>query len=363
MYTPFLEADSLPPEILDLCLKLRDTSSEIDQRQTWPSEQLGWLRDAGVYRWFIPKAYGGDEWDEAQILAGYLALSQSCLTTTFVLTQWNAACKRILGSDNQALKEELLPAMADGSLFATVGISHLTTSRQHLGKPVLLAEPSQDGGYLLQGFSPWVTGAHWADVIVLGATLPNATQIIAAVPTKAEGLTASPGASLVALSASCTDSVELDAVTISESRVLAGPVANVMQTNSGGGAGGLQTSTLAVGLSLAATGFLKEHAEHRPDLAPVASKLEQDTHALVTALRCLSLSAACDINASQLRQRANSLVLRSTQAALSAAKGAGFIATHPTGRWAREALFFLVWSCPQPVVNASMCELAQLSEQ
>jgi hypothetical protein len=60
----------------------------------------------------------------------------------------------------------------------------------------------------------------------------------------------------------------------------------------------------------------------------------------------------------ELRQRANSLVLRSTQAALAAAKGAGYVVGHPAGRWCREALFFLVWSCPQPVLSANLCELA-----
>jgi hypothetical protein len=51
-------------------------------------------------------------------------------------------------------------------------------------------------------------------------------------------------------------------------------------------------------------------------------------------------------------------VLRATQAALAAAKGAGYIAHHPAGRWCREALFFLVWSCPQSVLAANLCELA-----
>jgi alkylation response protein AidB-like acyl-CoA dehydrogenase len=62
-----------------------------------------------------------------------------------------------------------------------------------------------------------------------------------------------------------------------------------------------------------------------------------------------------------LRQRANSLVLRATQAALGTAKGAGYVQGHPVGRWCREALFFLVWSCPQPVVSANLCELAGIA--
>jgi hypothetical protein len=57
-----------------------------------------------------------------------------------------------------------------------------------------------------------------------------------------------------------------------------------------------------------------------------------------------------------LRAGANSLVLRATQAALAAAKGAGFVADHPAGRWCREALFFIVWRCPQLVLDANLCE-------
>ena len=63
-----------------------------------------------------------------------------------------------------------------------------------------------------------------------------------------------------------------------------------------------------------------------------------------------------------IRQRANSLVLRATQAALSAAKGSGYVVGHPAGRWCREALFFLVWSCPQPVAAANLCELAGIDD-
>ncbi len=61
-----------------------------------------------------------------------------------------------------------------------------------------------------------------------------------------------------------------------------------------------------------------------------------------------------------LRAQANSLALRASQAALAAAKGTGYVVGHPAGRWCREALFFLVWSCPQGVMAANLCELAGL---
>ncbi|QDV24322.1 acyl-CoA dehydrogenase family protein [Aureliella helgolandensis] len=352
----------LPSPVQQLCERLASAAGSLDQSAQWPAEQLQWCGEAGVFRWFVPTEFGGEGWSEEDLLTGYLALSQSCLTTTFVLTQWHAACRRIISSPNIQLRRQLLPQLADGSLFATVGISHLTTSRQHVARPVLTATPTQDGAYLLNGFSPWVTSASTAGLLVVGATLEDNTQMICAIPSDRDGLTTHPGEKLVALSSSCTDRVDLKEVRIESDEIVAGPIANVMQANTGGGAGGLQTSTLALGLTVAAVQSIYQQSEQRPELSSIAKKMAKDSSQLLDALRLLTLGAPCQMSAGELRQQANSLVLRSTQAALSAAKGAGFLASHPTGRWAREALFFLVWSCPQPVAAANMCELAQLCD-
>lgn len=353
--------DSQQSEQLDaLCEGLSSQASLVDASGNWPEQQLKLCKEYNVFRWFVNLEFGGWGWSESQILAGYLRLSQCCLTTTFILTQWNAACKRIAGSNNQRLRQLLLPQLASGEMFTTVGISHLSTSRQHLSAPVLQATESPDGAFLLNGFSPWVTGATAADVLVIGATLQDERQIMMAIPRERIGLTCGPGIPLVALTASCTDQVNFDNVRVEPNEVLAGPIKDVLLTNSGGGTGGLQTSTLAVGLALAATSFLMDQASKRPELVAVATKIREDVHELQSTLEKITLGT-CDTSVAELRQRANSLVLRSTQAALSASKGAGFVATHPAGRWAREALFFLVWSCPQPVMTANLCELAQLS--
>src|SRR5262249_30177339 len=65
--------------------------------------------------------------------------------------------------------------------------------------------------------------------------------------------------------------------------------------------------------------------------------------------------------AQALRVRATLLALRSTQAALTSAKGTGFVAPHPAARGARQALFFLVWSCPRPVGDGILAELLPVS--
>ncbi|REK11416.1 MAG: acyl-CoA dehydrogenase [Planctomycetota bacterium] len=344
------------PAIEQLCQRLVEMGAELDRTDGWPGEQLQLCGQAGVFKWFMPQQWGGGEWGELDVTRGYLRLSAACLTTTFVITQRTGACLRIAGSDNEPLKERLLPDLVSGKAFATVGISHLTTSRRHLRKPALQATET-DAGFTLEGFSPWVTGAQHASTVVTGAELEDGRQILIALPTDAPGVTIPSPPRLVGLTGSHTGEVRLDGVQLGREWLLAGPVEDVMKVGAGASTGGLQTSTLAVGLSKAAVEFLEGEAEKRPDLSGPAAELRDELSDVEQLL--LSLAGgheACSKD--ELRTQANSLVLRASQAALAAAKGSGYVVGHPAGRWCREALFFLVWSCPQGVMAANLCELA-----
>ena len=98
----------------------------------------------------------------------------------------------------------------------------------------------------------------------------------------------------------------------------------------------------------------------RPDLAPMAASLDAETTALADRLMAAASQGIEPADRDRLRAHANGLVVRAAQAALTASKGAGFVAGHPAERVVRESLFFLVWSCPQSVSAAVMCELAGL---
>ena len=307
----------------------------------------------------MPQAFGGAEWSPEDITRGYLQLSAGCLATTFVITQYTGAARRVAASFNDDLKAELLPRLANGEIFSTVGISHLTTSRRHLGKNILRATETNDG-FLLDGMAPWVTGVPMADNVVVGATLDDECQILIVVPTDLEGVERPDPEPLIALNASQTAPLILKECRVPRRYLLAGPVEEVMKQGIGARTGGVQTSTLAVGLARAAIEFLSGEAVSRGDLLEPATALRSEADQLAREL-IGSAAGEPGCPASELRTRANSLALRASQAALAAAKGAGFLASHPAGRWCREALFFLVWSCPQPVMAANLCELAGLA--
>jgi alkylation response protein AidB-like acyl-CoA dehydrogenase len=60
-----------------------------------------------------------------------------------------------------------------------------------------------------------------------------------------------------------------------------------------------------------------------------------------------------------LRGECNNLALRVTHAAVALYKGNALLTTHPAQRLAREAMFLLVWSCPDPVIDCTVELLAE----
>lgn len=362
MTEPAITADFETPEFDTLLAALAAETGRYDLEAAWPGDSLDRLRDGGVLAWTVPDEFGGALRSATDVTRGYQRLATACLVTTFVLTQRNAAVQRIAASVNEAVRTELLPPLARGELFATVGISHLTTSRQHLATPAVVARVDGDD-FVLDGTIPWVTGGVEADVIVGGGTLDDGRQILAALDTDDPGLTALEPATLMALNGSRTGAVRVEGVRVPPERVIAGPVEAVMKQGLGGGAGSVTTSALALGAAQSSIAGLGEEAERREDLveshrplAEEATTLERDLYRLVDE------GAECGLDAEGIRRRANSLVLRAAQALLAATKGAGYVRGHAAERHVREAMFFLVWSCPQPVVRAALREFACLAE-
>ena len=343
----------------ELCDHLAQLAPSLERPGAWPADQLRRCGDAGVFEWFLPGEVGGQEWSAADIAQGYFRLAAACLTTTFVITQLIGANRRVAGGENNELRSRLIPELMRGEQLATVGISHLTTSRRHLSRPALCFREDANS-ILLDGFSPWVTGADHCNYVLVGAAEEEGgQQVLILVPLDHPGVSIDVPAELVGLSASRTGAVRFSAARVSRDWLVAGPVENVMQGGVGAGTGGIQTSTLAVGLSIAAVEFLRGECEKREELEPATEKLEAELSTIRQQLIEVA-EGTSSLNIAEVRTRANSLVSRAAQAALVAAKGTGYVIGHPAGRWCREALFFLVWSCPQPVLEANLCELAGL---
>lgn len=330
-----------------LCDTLADLAEETAEIGPWRSGAFASLARSGALAGFIPADCGGTAAPEPAVLEMLAAIAGCCLTTALALTQWASACRIIAGGE-PALRSARLPALARGDTPTTVGISQLSTSRRHLGTPALVAARS-NGTWRLNGLCPWVTGADSSDTIVTGALTETGEQFFFVVPTAAKGLDIAPPMQMLALSGSRTSSVAFRDVE---------PADVIVPAEAGVRTGGLATTALAVGATRAAIAILDEEALGRPALEPVAAGLRAEVDELWRQLDEAAVGGIEPADRDRLRAHANGLVVRAAQAALTASKGAGFVTGHPAERLVRESMFFLVWSCPQSVTSAVMCELA-----
>lgn len=340
----------LPP---DLCDRLAAGADAADRLPDWPSA-LADLRSNDILAGPVATEYGGRGWGPIELLRTAEAVATHCLTTAFILSQRDAAVRQ-LAKGPPHLRKRYLPGLATGELFLTVGLSQLTTSRLHRG-PALRATPTA-AGYRLAGEAPWVTGADQADALVLGATLPDEQQILVVLPTDRPGVTVDPPLPLACLVGSRTSVVRCTDVEVERSLVLAGPADRVLGA---GGGGGLETSNLALGLAAAAVAFLGAEAAARPELGSVAGRFRAAVESARGRLYAVA-TAPDPAEVMAVRVACTRLALRSTQTALLIAKGAGFVVPHAAQRWAHQAQFFLVWSCPRPVAEGVLEDLLPIT--
>jgi butyryl-CoA dehydrogenase len=344
---------------VDVLSELAEHDGNSADRESWPDRLWAQIERAGAPRWTLPEVYGGDACPRPRLVQRYAQLAGSSLTAVFILSQHDAAVRRLLAASGNPTADRWLHAASRENLVATVGISHLTTSRR-LGSQAIKVHAIAPGRYRLNGSMPWVTAATRADLVVTGAALDDDRQILIALPTDREGVEVCPPFALAALQASCTSQINLRDVEVDDTDLLAGPANEILSHAGAVGTGGLETSALALGQSRAALAALVELAPDRDELTEPLEVLCESWRALWGQLMATARDEPGAASPSQIRAQANALVQRSTQAYLIARKGTGFLRTEPAQRWARQALFFLVWSCPAPIAQAAIRDLAGL---
>jgi alkylation response protein AidB-like acyl-CoA dehydrogenase len=332
--------------------RLRAHADDHDRSGEWPADDLRALRDVGAFRWSIPREFGGEDLPPLDVHLGYESLARASLNLALILSQRDSAVGMIDGAEAFAGRGALLSELARGDTFATIGIAQLTTSRQGL-PPVLRATPDGDG-FRLNGYIPWSTGAAKANFVVAGATVDTSDggQILFLLPIAA-GVRIDPPMPLVALRASWTTQIDCENVHIAPDQLLRGPVPSALAGRKKGVP--LGQAFLALGLSQGGLDLIAAHT------SAGARRAGDQFAAQLTALRT-DVLRLCDGDhdteaaeaAPLIRGRCNDLAMRITHAAVALYKGSALVAGHPAQRLAREAMFLLVWSCPNPVIDCTV---------
>jgi alkylation response protein AidB-like acyl-CoA dehydrogenase len=343
---------------------IRSRAMEYDQTADWPAADLVDLAAAGTMRWAIPTDFGGDGLDPLELHLRYESIAAASLSTVLILTQRDSAIGFILGAETWPFRESWLHQLAENEFFTTIGIAQLTTSRQ-AGPPALRAARA-DGGWQLDGLIPWSTGPAVSRYVFAGAVCDKESsgngngQILFALPTSAAGVAIAAPMQLVALRSSWTTSIRCDGVFVPDDLVLRGPVPSALAGRVKSIAVGqafLATGLCQGALDLIATHDSQRARETRERFAEQLASLRDELLAINSPAADPAAIAAAG---PRLRGACNELAVRVTHAAVALFKGTALLSDHPAQRLAREAMFLLVWSCPDPVIDCTVNALSDI---
>ena len=299
------------------------------------------LGEAGLFGLGITSEYGGLGTDETTRHEYAEILASACGVTAFTQQQLQTGVKWVTEAENEALKGELLPALAAGSLRCGIALSHLRRG----GTPLVRAEQVA-GGYTLNGVIPWITGWGLLDGFVLGAARDDGDHLFVYVDKERCGaaLTASAPLPLVVMAASDTVEAAVHDLFIPEESVLARRPADALRVAD---EKTLTThAALPLGCARAAARYLREVASQpgREALGETAFALTLE----IDGCRREALTWNCDCTAHpdykthalRARATANVLALRAAHAAVIATGGRAHLVTSAPQRLLREAQFY-----------------------
>jgi len=136
--------------------KLAPQVSQIDLEGVYPEEFLRHIGGLGAYAQGVAQEYGGTGSGVLSALKAIEMVSATCLSTGFMAWCHNACAWYLQNSDNQFLREEILPQVAKGELLSGTGLSNPMKHFAGIEKIKIIATPCE-GGYILNGTLPWVS--------------------------------------------------------------------------------------------------------------------------------------------------------------------------------------------------------------
>jgi alkylation response protein AidB-like acyl-CoA dehydrogenase len=313
----------------------------VDGAQRVPPSHLDLLATEGFYGLAAPAEAGGlGVTDPAEAARVVEALATGCLATTFVWLQHHGALRAVAESKTPGLRDEWFEPMCRGARRAGVAQAALRS-----GPPAVRARPVE-GGYLVSGAAPWVTGWDMVDVLFTSARADDGTVTWFLLDAAAGPTLAVEPLRLVAVNASRTVVVRFADHFVPASRLVAtGPYE-----------GGQSTAPEA----LRANGSLALGVAARCASLLPTGELADGIITEVTSSRAELDGALGDAGAmARARADASSLAMRAATLLTLGAGARSVLAGEHAQRLVREAMFLLVFGS-RPAIREAL--LARVRE-
>ena len=338
-------------------------AQEIDRDPAALRVALNGLCERNLMALKRPKEFGGPAIAEEDFRSFQEECARASGALAFLQTQHQSAGSLIARSTNIALRDHYLPKMGNGEKLVGIGFSQLRRG----GPPVMKAEQTE-GGYVLNGNVPWVTGWDYFPEFLVGATLPSGDALFGVVPFQDGQVTSlkiSPVMQLAAMETANTVSVDFkDHFLPTESVVFtqsATWIKNNDQINIA-----LQ-GHFALGCAQAGLDILLANAEKKP-----LSFLKQSHDVLADELKkCREETRRAQATPTEettqerlnVRAWAIDLAVRCAHSAVTASSGAANSIHHPAQRVYREALVYTVSAQTTEIMEATLRRITHAPQQ
>lgn len=371
----------MPESILDaatdyLQKEVAPKAQEIDRDPDALRRALQGLCDRNLMALKCPKEYRGPAISEEDFRKFQEECARASGALAFLQTQHQSATGLIARSDNDALKAEYLPKMGNGEKLVGIGFSQLRRG----GPPIMRAEETQ-GGYILNGHIPWVTGWDYYPEFIAGATLPDGQALFAIVPlqegmsgetavgripqTQPTSIKISPVMKLAAMETPNTVTVDFEAFFVPVERVVFIQAATWIKNNDQINIA-LQ-GHFAIGCAQAGLDILKVNAEKKglPFLTEAHNALANELNLCREETKKAQAQANEETTQERLNVRAWAidLAVRCAHAAVTSSSGAANSINHPAQRVYREALVFTVSAQTPEIMEATLRRITHSAER
>jgi alkylation response protein AidB-like acyl-CoA dehydrogenase len=198
---------------------------DIDAAGEYPRAFMHQVGALGGFGQAVPSRYGGSANSLKGSIQAIEAISKECLSTGFIAWCQIACTWYIQNSENEYLKQNILPPIAKGERLAGTGLSNPMKHFAGIEKIALVAERCA-GGYVLNGLLPWVSNVgagHYFAVAAKIADAPDETYLMAIVSDEFKGLALRADAHFIALEGSNTFSCGFKNVFVPDQFILAAP--------------------------------------------------------------------------------------------------------------------------------------------
>src|SRR5213596_2480951 len=149
--------------------RIAPLAAQVDETETYPTDQLAWLGAQGLMGLYIPEAYGGAGLGALAFCLAVEEIAWACASTAVIyLVQYTGGFP-IVTAGSEAQKRRYLPRLAAGEITAAFSLSE-PGAGSDAGALTTTAVRRGDR-YLLNGSKMWVTNGSHAGLVTLLATV------------------------------------------------------------------------------------------------------------------------------------------------------------------------------------------------